>query len=182
MNAYNHQTFENWILSGDLLDESQHTALNEHLRTCEACRRRQVAWNGVRHLMNTAGQVSPVPGFTTRWHAALEVRRVAEARQQRLAWALFALSVAFSLAALFGLVWQFAGMVQAPQWLIVAVLMVWTELTVASRMVTEFVQQIPFIAAPLILLGMLLFAGVTSIFSVLWVVVYRQLAVRRALL
>lgn len=180
MNAYNHQPFENWILSGDSLDEAQRTTLSEHLRGCETCRRRQVAWNGVRHLVQTAGQVAPAPGFSNRWHLALEVRRVAQARQQRLAWALFALSMALALAALLGLGWQFLSVLQAPQWMIVAVLMVWTEVTVAIRTISEFFQQIPLLAAPLILVGMILFAGFTSIFSVLWVVLYRQLAVRRA--
>jgi anti-sigma factor RsiW len=182
MNAYNHQPFEDWILSGNPLDEGQRATLQEHLRVCDTCRRRNVSWNGVRHLMQAAGQVAPASGFTARWHLALEVRRVAEARQQRLAWALFGLCIALSLAALLGLVWQFFGMVQAPQWFIVAVLMVWTELTVASRMITEILQQIPLVAAPFILGLLVLFAGITSIFSVLWVVLYRQLAVRRVVL
>lgn len=179
MNAFRHQPFEDWILSSEPLNETQRASLHEHLRTCESCQRRQLAWNGVRHLMQTAGEVSPAPGFANRWHLALEVRQVAQARQQRLAWGLFTLSLVLAAFALLGLFWQFFGAFQAPQWVIVAVLMAWTEINVISRMVSEFIQEIPLVLAPFVLIGMMLFAGFTSMVSVLWVVVYRKLIVRR---
>lgn len=75
----NHQPFETWLFEESPQDNP---ALQEHLQTCPTCQQTQQNWQAVRQQMQTAGQVAPRPGFSARWKAGLEQRRL-QARQRR---------------------------------------------------------------------------------------------------
>jgi anti-sigma factor RsiW len=48
------------------LDEMRVSAVNEHVRTCAACRERWYALRHVSNLFHSAGLASPAPDFTLR--------------------------------------------------------------------------------------------------------------------
>ncbi|NLF51248.1 MAG: hypothetical protein GX577_08935 [Leptolinea sp.] len=75
-----HQPFENWILSGDPLTQSQKHELEEHLSICPHCSEIQGGLTGVEMLFRSATFESPSPGFTHRF-AVLTAQREEEARR-----------------------------------------------------------------------------------------------------
>lgn len=74
----NHQPFENWLLSEDILSPENMSALQDHLETCDHCRELQSAWTGVLDLFQDVPDIEPAPGFVNRWQARLEVERQIE--------------------------------------------------------------------------------------------------------
>jgi predicted anti-sigma-YlaC factor YlaD len=98
----NHQPFENWIFTDGPLQPEDQEKLNEHLQSCESCRRLSLAMEGVRQTFISAPSPAPAPGFTHRWQERLAVHR--HARQQRRMWiltlAMFGLASVISLAIL----------------------------------------------------------------------------------
>jgi hypothetical protein len=75
-----HQPFENWILSGDLLTSSQSTELAKHLTICQHCQSIQEGIMGVEDLLKSATFESPSPGFSNRFRY-LAARRQEEAKR-----------------------------------------------------------------------------------------------------
>jgi predicted anti-sigma-YlaC factor YlaD len=80
----NHSSFEEWLLSGDELDEEQTQALQSHLQSCAACTNLQKAWEQVRPALTASVQAEPAPGFTQRWKDGLAQKRAEQ--QRRLTW------------------------------------------------------------------------------------------------
>ncbi len=83
----NHQPFESWLLDDLPLASEQRRELDSHLRTCPRCT--ALAETGL--ALRAPRMVTPAPGFTQRFQARLEARRLAE-RRQRL-WGLILFSV-----------------------------------------------------------------------------------------
>lgn len=79
-----HQPFEEWLLSEATLTPEETIELQEHLRSCESCRRLSLAWEGVEGLLNNSPVVSPAPGFIRRWEMRLAEERARAHRKQTL--------------------------------------------------------------------------------------------------
>jgi anti-sigma factor RsiW len=78
----NHQPFEDWLLSDEPLPPEQARALQDHLQDCETCPPLSEAWQAVRIELETAPQAAPAPGFSQRWQAHLEEKRLQERRRR----------------------------------------------------------------------------------------------------
>ena len=87
MNEQMHQPFSDWLLADEPLKVEQSRQMQEHLRSCEVCRQRHQAWNGVQHLLRSSAQVAPTPGFAFRWQVQMVTRRLTH--QRRMAWLIF---------------------------------------------------------------------------------------------
>lgn len=83
----NHSPFEDWLLSGEPLNDAQKQALQAHLEDCQACTRLAGGWAQVSAAIRHTQPASPAPGFTNRFQASLIARRTAQ--QRRLAWRVF---------------------------------------------------------------------------------------------
>jgi len=92
----NHQPFETWILSEETLEPEEQKKFNQHLQSCEDCRKISFAMESVRQTFTSAPSPAPAPGFTQRWQARLALHK--QALQQRRMWALTL--ILFSLASL----------------------------------------------------------------------------------
>ncbi len=75
-----HQPFENWILSGDPLTQSQKIELEEHLTICPHCSAIKEGLSGVEMLFKSSTFESPSPGFAKRF-ALMAAQRKEEARR-----------------------------------------------------------------------------------------------------
>lgn len=95
----NHQPFEQWLLSDEILDDEQKTALSRHLETCADCSRLAVAWRSVAVMMRMEAEVAPAEGFIARWETFREEKKIQEQiqRQRRLAWLLLAFTAGGAL-------------------------------------------------------------------------------------
>lgn len=82
MASYNHQPFEDWLLSDSQLSEQENLQLIEHLNTCETCSQLSIAWRNVEQQFSLAVQMSPTAGFTDRWQSMLAVDLDKKFRQQ----------------------------------------------------------------------------------------------------
>jgi anti-sigma factor RsiW len=67
----NHQFFETLLLSDSELTQVESTMLDEHLKTCEACRQLSEALGEVDSLFQSTAMASPAGGFTVRWQEKL---------------------------------------------------------------------------------------------------------------
>jgi anti-sigma factor RsiW len=83
----NHQPYERWILDGKDLGETERVELGRHLEGCADCRRLQAGWSEARVELLARPASAPRPGFTQRWKASVNERRLRDQRQQ--AWKLF---------------------------------------------------------------------------------------------
>ena len=177
MNELTHQPFNEWLLADEPLTMEQAQQLQEHLRACDKFRKQQLAWMGVQHLMRAAGQVPPTPGFAFRWQVRFAARRLQ--RQRRFAWWFFLVmaSLAFILLGLLG--WQVLTALTMPEQILTWLWSIYTSLTTGLENVWFLAGTIIRIFPPLPLLGLVFFTGVVTMMSVLWVVVYRRLTMRR---
>lgn len=93
----NHQPFEQWLLADDPPTGEQVIELREHLRDCPRCRILEANWADVHKLFQTAEQIAPTPGFTTRWQARLQEQQQARIRRHHfLPWVLFTLTISIA--------------------------------------------------------------------------------------
>lgn len=83
----NHQPYEIWILEEKELNEAEQVELSRHLAGCESCRHLQAGWSEASDALRTRPMAAPRVGFTSRWKASVNERRIRE--QQRQAWKLF---------------------------------------------------------------------------------------------
>jgi hypothetical protein len=81
-----HQPFENYLVSGTVLDAEQQHQLDLHLKDCEGCHSLSLALTGIDDLLSTSPSPVPAPGFTQRWQAQLVSRR--QTHQNRNFWVL----------------------------------------------------------------------------------------------
>lgn len=101
-----HQPFENWILSGDVLTPTQSSELEGHLAVCSHCASIKEGISRVEVLFRSATFESPSPGFTSRFKL-MAAQREEEARRLQsyffLGWTLI-VTVIVSLAYITSLV------------------------------------------------------------------------------
>ena len=93
-----HQYFEDRLLSEATLSPEEAFQLQEHLLTCDSCRRLSHAWGEVEDQLEKSPVVSPAPGFMRRWEARLvDEREEIHGRQTALILALCAGGAILSL-------------------------------------------------------------------------------------
>jgi hypothetical protein len=170
----NHQPFENWLLSEETLPPEQASALQEHLRTCDSCRKLQGSWNGVAQMFCETPQVGPAAGFANRWQARLaEQRRITQRRQVLAVLAIFGTG-AFVLFALLSM--HALEILRSPGQL----LMIWIYRLLLYVAYADAIRDF-FTSFGSVFFGFLpahawLFVlGAISMAAVLWVVLYQHL-------
>ena len=181
MNLPAHPPFSDWLFSEDPLESEQVRQLQEHLRACESCRRQQAAWAGVANLLQHASPVAPAAGFSSRWQARLAEHQaqLRLEKQRNIAWGLFIGAGSLALLLLGFLTWQVLGMIGSPagMWAHVNGLYAWF-LSALEQMVGFFYVLLRVLPPPNF--WVLFFTtGLLCLLSVLWVVVYQQLTMRR---
>ena len=154
----NHQPFENWLFSEDVLSPEDEDALAVHLESCEHCRELQTAWTGVIDLFEDLPQVEPAPGFINRWQERLVEERQLDAlvrqRWQSVIMLILIGNVIAGLAFLLGT--EFLTTIQTPADLI----MPWVYRLTSALTIVNGIQN----------LSLTLFRTLTSIVPVgLWV-------------
>lgn len=178
MNEQMHQPFSDWLLADEPLTVEQSRHMQDHLRSCEICRQRHQAWNGVQHLFRSSGQITPTPGFAFRWQVRLVTQRLE--RQRRMAWVFFVVLASLSAGLLGLMAWQLVAALAGPQQIIAALMLSITSAANLARGFFQAIGRIGVVLPPFSLLGLFFFAGFVSMLSVLWLVVYRQLTMRKA--
>jgi hypothetical protein len=83
----NHQPYEMWILDPPGLSAEQQEDLEAHLLSCAECRTLRERWTLVQTELRQPVQASPRYGFSKRWQAGLNERRLRDQRRQ--AWKFF---------------------------------------------------------------------------------------------
>jgi hypothetical protein len=82
-----HQPYETWILDIHELSEDQRRSLEQHVEGCADCRNLRERWTHVQGELSSPVVTAPRMGFTNRWQAGFNQRRLREQRRQ--AWKLF---------------------------------------------------------------------------------------------
>ena len=137
-----HQPFETWMVTEELLLPDQEQRLHEHLEICESCRQMSTAWQEVQGIFSATTLAEPSAGFTERWQVRFnEMSETETARSQRRAsWLFFGLTMGAALLILGFLVIQFFSTVQAPvQVFIYAVTILAGLVTLANAVQVAFV-------------------------------------------
>lgn len=169
----NHLPYKGWLLAEATLSDEQEKALQEHLRTCEACRQLESAWTDVNALFQKTPAAAPLPGFTERWQSRLEKHSLG--RQRKLAWIIVGIigGIAAVLIALFGL--QIIEMVNAPGNLLLLWVSRLTGVLSIYWGIENFFNSIAAHIPPAPWLFMIFGMGMVSFLSVLWLAAYRKL-------
>ena len=81
----NHQPFEEWLLTEQLISPKEKLELDAHLRICSYCSALAETGKALRSVK----KVSPVAGFSTRFQAKLAAQKAAERRRKRYGAILF---------------------------------------------------------------------------------------------
>ena len=178
MAKFNHQPFEDWLLSEEALSAEEDAALQEHLLTCEQCSRLQSAWSEVRLEISSASPVSPLPGFTARFQANLAARQSRREYTQTLLFlSVCLLGAGLLLIPLGILVWP---VVRSPYPLLLAlgyeVASVFTFTNTAVSLTSTLFRTIGGIVPPILWVGLIVVAG--SMLAV-WIIIMRRLAYSR---
>ena len=74
----NHQPFEAWLLSDEILSPEDALELEKHLGTCNHCAGLRAAWSGVMHLFEDVSDIEPPPDFMNRWRKNFSLDRQIE--------------------------------------------------------------------------------------------------------
>ena len=77
-----HRLYEGWIMAGDELTPDQRSDLETHLQECEACSRLAEADRALEKALTLVQMSEPKPGFTQRWRARMDERRITAHRRQ----------------------------------------------------------------------------------------------------
>jgi len=182
-----HDVYEEWLFTyydggaseqrgGERLDGEQEAALQEHLKTCESCRSLATAWRAVDAQLREAPQAEPLPGFTQRWMA------LQQAGQQRLQLrqTLFVLggSIVGAVVLFFTLAALALPYIQSPKALLwvwfYRLLTLWNFTQVAEQILLPTLQSVTNLIPGV---WWIVFAGLLTLMSVLWVVSYRYLTI-----
>ncbi len=173
----NHQPFRDWLLSDEELSEREKQALQDHLKSCEACSKIETAWKEVELEIKRAPQVGPAAGFTERWQANLAACQ--RRKQARGGWFTIA-ATSLIVSTLFGIIaWQGWLLLQSPG----AFLAEWFNRLVSFISLYYLVQNFLASSTPYLplyaLAGMILLVGMISFMSVLWLATYRKFSLAR---
>ncbi len=173
MTKLTHPPFNRWLLSGEPLSPEQNAILQEHLRYCPECSQLQAAWGEVQFRLHSAGEVSPVPGFVSRFQQRLALQRVK--RQRRNVWVLFLGAAGMALVILSFFFWQIVGVFSSPASLLSGLVYLWTYVFVFTERMTDVLGSAARFLPSITLFGLVFLVGFCTLMSVLWLVTYRQL-------
>ncbi len=168
-----HQPFDDWILSQRPLSPYQAQTLQQHLHDCDACRELKESLNGVERIFKTAPQVAPKANFTARWLERQAAEKLARQRQQ--AWIVFGIVSVNALALIILLGSQIATLIGSPTNLLLLRAYTLSLGVSLLELIRTFALAGFNLRYGFPLAGLVLFTGVTSFLSVLWLVTYRQL-------
>jgi predicted anti-sigma-YlaC factor YlaD len=171
----NHQPFESWLLSEEVLEQDQDRTLREHLRNCEQCASLESAWTEVHQLLETASQAAPAAGFAARWQ-----ERVADQqwkRHARQSWIILALTAGAAAILFLAMGFQAVELLRYPeQFLLLMIYRLATLVGMAyatQNLVFSLFGTIANLVPPPIWIG--LFGSFTMV-CVLWFVMFKQLS------
>lgn len=138
----NHQLFEDWLFSEDPLSPDQAHALQEHLKTCDSCRRLSVAWSEVEMLFVSSRPVMPAAGFTTRWKERWQsqLMKRMHKQQQRQIWTIFGVTTLGTILLFILVINQFRSTLDSPTDL----LLFWVTRITALLSYANAVQDVSF--------------------------------------
>ncbi len=175
----NHLPYKEWLLAEATLSDEQEKALQEHIRTCEACRQLEPAWADVQMLFQKTPAAEPLPGFTERWQTRLE--KHALGKQRRLAWIIVGIigGIAAVLIALFGV--QIIEMLNAPGNLLLLWVSRLTGVLSIYWSIENFFNGLAANLPSITWLFMIFGIGMVSFLSVLWLATLRKLTLVRRL-
>ncbi len=172
-----HQPFETWLLAGEPLTDDQAHALRDHLHDCADCQQLETAWNGVRQTFRVTPEVAPAPGFTARWQTRLAAQRLE--RQRRQAWTALILTFGVVAELILALGAQFLSVLRQPGQLLITWVYFVSRIVALSQATQSAWDTLTGVNIIFPIVGSFFLIGSLSFWSVLWVVVYKQLSARR---
>ena len=172
-----HQPFRNWLLTDEHLSSEQIQSLQQHLASCESCRKIETSWKEVDLYLQNSPEVGPATGFTSRVMSHLVEHQ--SSQQLRRGWLTIgatAFIVVILLAFLLTQAWE---LILAPG----PVMMVWLDRLVSVISVYLILQNVigsiswstPFYT----FIVMFFLVGIVSFMSVLWLLMYKKLSLSR---
>ncbi len=181
MAIYDHQPYENWLFSAEILTDEQSKELHEHLLTCEHCRCLAAGWQDVELELKAAPAVAPAPGFASRWQVRLNAGRARRAQRQAVYFLVFSIGGAVLLLVALGiLVWP---VFQSPYPFLLAVASRITFAYTVSNTITSVLETLSKatleVIPPMLWLALIVVLGSLS---VVWVFALRKLAYVRRIL
>lgn len=167
-----HRPYKTWIITESELTKEQWANLQEHLQTCEACRRFQSNWMAVHRQLSAIPLAAPAPGFAHRWRSGLAERRRLQHQLQARRLLLFL--VAGATASLL-LLFIFLAVTVSPAGLLVNLFEALTRTIVGwnhvEQSILPFVSNLPPIIP--IIFWMLLTTGIALLSTVWAITVWR---------
>lgn len=170
----NHQLINTWLSSQVQLTEEQQEMIKAHTRTCETCRQQETAWEQVTQMFRSVGQISPAPGFSSRWQQRLSLQRVKE--QRRKSWLFFWIIGSAALVTLILIVFQVLHILRSPAQLLVALVYLASSILAVANSIGEYLDVFNIVAPSVSLIGLMFFTGFISLLGVLWVVMFQKLS------
>ena len=174
-----HMPIRDWLSSDEPLSPEQSVTLRRHLQKCDDCQHLENALTDVQRLFQSPPQANPAPGFSIRWKERLTERQLK--RQHRIAWVAIGAIAMITVVLFFILGTQVWSIVQSPEQLF----LVWVSRLVimlgflyqAKDFFTGLLNIAPSIPVSLLVISFAI--GITSFFTAIWLVTYKQLIVIR---
>ncbi|MDX1437119.1 MAG: zf-HC2 domain-containing protein [Anaerolineales bacterium] len=168
----NHQQFEEWIFNDEPLLPDQELALEEHLHSCEDCRRLYTAWRSAEDWLQSPATITPAAGFTARWEARAEAEQARRRRRINGLWSVLILlaGIGLVLASLGVFAWSNGGPANAIVEAAESVTQFWTFLSASIRVSSVIVEQFP--VASFMLIWALM--GAALILAFIWLASFYQ--------
>jgi hypothetical protein len=176
----NHQPFKDWLLSEDKLAPEQAQALQEHLETCDTCRKTDLAWSDVEILIKRVPPVKPAPGFTVRWQEYLSAHQLR--KQKRFGWITIGINVLIISSILIVLATHMWSLLQTPGPYLLTWFLRLINLLSLYFTFQNFNISIPWSMPVYSIIGLFILVGMTSFMSVLWLATYRKIKMARRLI
>jgi hypothetical protein len=174
----NHQPFESWLLSEEVLEQDQELALREHLRNCEHCAELEASWGAVHKMFEASPRVRPAAGFTDRWESRLAMEK--KKRHNRQSGFFLAITAGIATVLLLVMGIHAVDLLRFPEQLIlfliyrIATLIgyAYTTQNLVFSLAGTLVDMVP---GP----AWIAFVGLITMVFVLWFVVFKQLMYSR---
>lgn len=79
----NHKKYEEMILMPEALAPEEREEVQQHIASCEACRKLSLQWQKTQRLLNRPQPMAtPAPGFSARFAQSIDKRKEAEQQRQ----------------------------------------------------------------------------------------------------
>jgi predicted anti-sigma-YlaC factor YlaD len=181
MANYNHPPFEDWILERKTLDSGQELALQEHLQSCESCRRFAESWREVEFRLKGQTLISPEQGFTHRWQTRLAQERARQQTRQTYVFLGATLGGAVVLLVAMGIL--LVPVLRSPYpFLLALAYQITTTISFIGEvalLVGALFETMLRVVPPSVWIGLTVAAGVLI---ALWLVIFRRLIYKRRIL